>query len=139
MPQKIHKLLVPVAGTPESEAALPLAAKLAQGLDAEIVLMHVTELPETQAQEADARESAHDALTRAGEKLPGSVRFRVEEAGDPVKGILHAIAEEQPDLVIMATHGRTGISALAEGSVAYDVVTAGVAPVALVHTPGTAT
>ena len=135
MPQQINKLLVPVSGEHAAEAALPLVAKLSQALDAEVVLLNVTILPETTEQAAETRDSAHDALVNASQQLPGSVRHRVEETGDPVKGILHAIVEEKPDLVIMATHGRSGLAGFTEGSIAYDVVTAGIAPVTLVPIP----
>lgn len=135
MPRRTEKLLVPLSGTPESEAALPLAARLSKALNAEIVLVKVTELPETSEEAAEARDAAHETFRRAGQQLPGAVRYRTEETGDPVKGILHAIIEEKPDLVIMATHGRTGLAGFTEGSIAYDVVTAGEAPVTLVHMP----
>jgi nucleotide-binding universal stress UspA family protein len=53
-----------------------------------------------------------------------------------VHGILDAIAEDGIDLVVMATHARSALEELARGTVAGDVVRAGVVPVTLVHDNG---
>jgi nucleotide-binding universal stress UspA family protein len=104
-------------------------------LDAEVLLLQVTNLPETGAQAADARDAAHMELTRLSKKLSCAVRVRVEETGDAVEGILRTIADEKPDMIIMATHGKSGLSSMVEGSVAQEVVATVSLPVTLVHTP----
>jgi nucleotide-binding universal stress UspA family protein len=132
--QKRPTLLVPVDGSAEAEAAFPVASRLAMALDAEVLLLQVTNLPETGAQAADARDAAHMELTRLSKKLSCAVRVRVEETG-AVEGILRTIADEKPDMIIMATHGKSGLSSMVEGSVAQEVVTTVSLPVTLVHTP----
>jgi len=47
----------------------------------------------------------------------------------PVEGILAAITEHRPDLVVMGTHGRGALSRLMSGSVARAVVRASNVPV----------
>lgn len=131
----IKRLLVPLDGSARAEAALPITARLASELEAEVVVVYVSEVPETKEMEKDAREAAQAMFERAGKKLPGAVRLRVETLGDPVKGILHAVSEEEPDMVVMATRGHFGIDEVTEGSVTSEIIRAGVAPVTAVYSP----
>jgi nucleotide-binding universal stress UspA family protein len=54
-------------------------------------------------------------------------------AGSPSDGLVRAEAELQPDLVVMASHGRSGLARFALGSVAERLVREGTAPVLIVH------
>jgi nucleotide-binding universal stress UspA family protein len=128
----MKKLLVPIDGTDHSNAALAVADRLAIGLDAEAVLVFVAELPETSAQQEDAVRNAESKLERARERLTARSRIRVETTGDPARGILQAVEAEHPDMIVMSTHGRSGLMEIAQGSVASEIVRAGVAPVTLV-------
>ena len=128
----MNKLLIPIDDSEMTDAALDLADRLARGLDAEAVLVYVTELPETSAQQTDTNRSAEALLERARRRLTAPSRIRVENAGDPTRGILRAAEEEHPDLIVMSTHGRSGLMEIAQGSVASEVVRAGIAPVTLV-------
>ena len=42
--------------------------------------------------------------------------------GEAVAGLIRAVEEQQPDLLVVGTHGRTGISRLLLGSVAEKLV-----------------
>jgi nucleotide-binding universal stress UspA family protein len=53
--------------------------------------------------------------------------------GDPATGITLAAIDTQADVIVMATHGRTGISRAMQGSVAGMVLRTGTTPVVLVH------
>ena len=53
--------------------------------------------------------------------------------GWPAEAILRAAAQEQADLIVMATHGRGGLQRLRVGSVALQVVQAAALPVLLVR------
>jgi nucleotide-binding universal stress UspA family protein len=53
--------------------------------------------------------------------------------GDPVEEILRAARTSGVDLLVMATHGRTGLGRVMFGSVASRVVSSGVKPVLLVR------
>jgi nucleotide-binding universal stress UspA family protein len=59
---------------------------------------------------------------------------RVEE-GDAAKGIVNAAQATQCDLIVMGTHGRTGLSRLLMGSVAEKVLRSAPCPVLTVKVP----
>src|SRR5262249_40066273 len=61
-----------------------------------------------------------------------SARF---EPGAPADRILHAAAERRPDLLVLGTHGRSGLSRLILGSVAERVLQRAACPVLTVHAP----
>jgi len=129
-------LMVPLDGSELSGAALPVAVWLARGLDAEILLLMVGHLPETAVQAAGERVDLTAMLDRAAERLQGlRVRKRIGISNSPSQGIIDVIAEELPDLVVMSTHGRSGWSEFVQGSVAEEVVRAGLTPVTLVRPP----
>lgn len=76
---------------------------------------------------AAARASLEEWATETlGDKVPYEVRVRV---GWPPRGILAAIEEGEHDLVVMATHGRTGLSRAVTGSVAERVLRRSPVPV----------
>jgi nucleotide-binding universal stress UspA family protein len=127
----MSKILVPLDGSDLAEAALPLAERLAIGLDAEVVLVAVGELPEMSEQAHEEGETLKEMLAAAGANLSTPVRQRVEPAGDPVKGILHAAEEEDIDLIVMSTHGRNWLGELTQGSVANELLRKGRFPLAL--------
>ncbi len=65
---------------------------------------------------------------------PVDVEYRVEE-GEAARGILRVADELQPDLIVVGTHGRTGLSWLLAGSVATQVVRHAEVPVLALHRP----
>jgi nucleotide-binding universal stress UspA family protein len=80
---------------------------------------------------ADAR----DYLATIGSKLPAGTKFDVlaDLDHDPATSIIRAAEHEQPAVIVMATHGRSGLVHALVGSVAEKVVRSGVAPVLLVR------
>ncbi|MBN9518079.1 universal stress protein [bacterium] len=116
--------------------ALQLASALARDYHARLILLHVVPrppvvfgseglLPESQDLRAEAREQL-DGLLVPGEGL--LAERRVME-GDPVAVILHVARETPADLVVLGTHGRTGLGRLLMGSVAEQVVRLAPCPV----------
>ena len=69
--------------------------------------------------------------------LPSGPAYKVEThvSQDAAATIIERSLVEQPDVIVMATHGRTGLAHLLFGSVAERVLHSGVAPVLLVHPP----
>ncbi len=146
---KIGRFLVPLDGSPLSEAILPPAVALARVMEAEILPFRVTAptlpvaspyMPEM-AEEAEVQVNA--ARRTAGEYLE-SVSARLREQGVAVaeplvwvgpvaEGILDAAASAGADLVAMATRGRGGVRRLILGSVSDKVIRAASLPVLLVH------
>lgn len=125
------KILVPVDFSRQARDAIEYALIVAGHFRAEIVLLHVWRevvVPATWGQGAVldelARSRADVEMERCLEDLEDSgvpIRGRLER-GDAVDTILRVAAEETCDLIVMGTHGRTGLSHLLHGSVAEKVV-----------------
>lgn len=92
---------------------------------------------ETREQYIARREHELDEylMDQAGHFQGLPVKRRVILSSDPAESIIAYSQEQGIDLITMATHGRSGISRLVQGSVASQVVRSGVAPVMLVR-PG---
>lgn len=146
------RIMVPLDGSETAERALPYAAMLARAWGSEVVLVtvvspveFVTPTPDTSAyltpgvvEEtlAAARASSLAYLEHIRRRLgeEGITARSVVREGVPVEELVEAEAVERPGLVVMATHGRTGLARLVLGSVAERVVETGTAPVLLVPT-----
>jgi nucleotide-binding universal stress UspA family protein len=142
-----RKFLVPTDFSEGSRAALAMALELARPLGASLTLVHVYQIPfyplpdggaiiappETAAAivgqaEAELRRTAREA--QRGNDLVIDART-VE--GVPFSQIVRLAEEGRYDLVVMGTHGRTGLGHLLLGSVAEKVVRASHIPVLTVH------
>lgn len=132
----IQHILVPMDFSPDAEHALNYAVELAQRVQARLTLMHVVYIPVT----TEVNLSAYFADMEAGVKQGmETYEKRVEEAGLAVDTLIvrgtpfHEIvqtAKSQPiDLIVMGTHGRTGVTHLLIGSVAERVVRMAPCPV----------
>jgi nucleotide-binding universal stress UspA family protein len=144
------RLLVPQNGSEYDAPALQLAREML-GPRGDIVLVTVAPTPEhvlhddsgrhvvaylDQQEEALTRE-AREYLAQVAEPLgkgPAPINVKVDvRVGDPVSGIAIAALDTQADLIVMATHGRTGIKRAVLGSVAGTVMRTVDTPVVLVH------
>jgi nucleotide-binding universal stress UspA family protein len=111
------KLLVPLDGSPLAAAALPTARTLATSLNASILLVRAIPLSEGSA----GVKPAHEYLAGVADELRQDGSFTVStclEPGSPADAIVEAATREGADLVVMATHGRSGIERALVGSVA---------------------
>jgi nucleotide-binding universal stress UspA family protein len=139
-------ILVTLDGSPESREILPFARGLAGAFQARISLLRVIppHFPLTppftshsshgfrglKEEEAAARRSLEaEAEALRDEGIDTSVEIRT--GVHPADGILDVAAEEEVDLVAMATHGRGGVARLILGSVADKVIRGGSVPVLL--------
>lgn len=149
---RIAKILVPVDFSPASKAALELALVFAERFDAQIQALHAWELPVYVRPDLlvwkegseDHRKPMKDvAQARAIEEMDAFLRgfsaaerARIKErlvSGSPVDVVLDLLDREGFDLVVMGTHGRTGISHLLLGSVAERVTRQATRPVLTVR------
>jgi nucleotide-binding universal stress UspA family protein len=147
---RISKILVPVDFSEYSELALNYACELAQKFGAELHVLNVIEDNTPSVSEAALaypafQEYFHTLKQDAESKiasLPGPSRpaparvVRHVLLGRPYKEITHYAAEHEVDLVIMGTHGRTGIAHWFLGSVAEMVVRKAPCPVLTIPKPG---
>lgn len=142
------RILVPVDFSPCSRSALSLAGDLAVEGGAVVILHHATERPSGLGRGArlhfptgdvDADAWAHDQTRDKLEHLAIELRARgvpVElraAIGKPVPSILAAIAEDEPDVVVLGTHGRSGLAHVVLGSVAEAVIRQASVPVVTVR------
>jgi len=136
------RILCPVDFSPHSAAALRVAGRLAKAFAAEVLVLHAyrLEVPvyftaaQIQALKAQLRRSAKAGRTFlrdfAAEHLPENIQRSVLLVdGDAVSAILHALRDSRPGLVVMATHGRTGLTRIRLGSVMESVLRQSPVPV----------
>lgn len=144
------KILVPLDGSELAESALIHAIELANAFHAEVyllqVVMHLSgtlapydidyQFSETMRERAVSE--AHDYVNRVkntyNEQLKGGTFHVKVIEGIVVDTILDYAEFVQTDLIVMATHGRSGVSRWVFGSVAERVLRAAPCPVFLVRT-----
>jgi nucleotide-binding universal stress UspA family protein len=138
-PAGIKKILVPTDFSAPSRRAMDYAAVLAKDSGAEILLLHVIEslpysvtdtlhvIDHRRALEKTAGALLENLRDELGEKeLAVNTRLASGTAYDEV---LKVARREKADLIVMGTHGRTGMSHLFLGSVAEKVVRLAACPV----------
>ena len=134
-----RKMLVPLDGSVLSEVTFRYARELAwrfSGL--EVILFHACEMAD-QAELPMHRlyiEHSVELIKKAAAAESGGRQVHVRgelAAGSPAEAILHYAQDNGIDLILMATHGRSGISRWAMGSVAYKVLRSSKVPVLLVR------
>jgi nucleotide-binding universal stress UspA family protein len=143
-------VLVPLDGSTFAEAALPTAAALADDIDAELVLIRIQPRPTDVLTAEDGQVVAYldqqeerligeateyldgvaHNLTQRSRDLRVSTRARL---GDATAGIVACAQEIGAALIVMATHGRTGLARAALGSVAGRLLQPGSTPLVLVR------
>lgn len=145
----MQTVLFPTDGSLLSEEALPIALDIASAQGAGIKLVQVVqylqwvELGPEGYVSADVYQQVMDALDAEAQKNLDTLAGRVRDRGVPVEttllhggpalGVLDAETETQADLVVMATHGRTGLARFARGSIADTILREGKVPVLLVR------
>jgi nucleotide-binding universal stress UspA family protein len=145
-----QRLLVPLDGNPDHEQGLSVAAGLAQVCKADLHLVMVVHtlrtlpgqraaigrlLPGVTSMLLDlTQEDAEESLSRQVAQLQAkglSVTAEVQR-GDPARAIVRAARRVQADVVVLGTHGRSGMDAFWSGSVAPRVSNRSHAPLLLV-------
>lgn len=124
------KVLVPTDFSEASEPAVQLAADLAERRGVEVVLLHVAPPAyeglriHTEEMHARMRHEAAEALrTLAADFFKGDTKpRRVVKEGRPAEVICATAAEEKVDVILIPTHGHSGLKHVLLGSVAEKVV-----------------
>jgi universal stress protein A len=138
----IHHLLTPTDFSAPATQAVTAAFELAQTFGAKLSLLHVIEVPVYAIEvalpledlERDARRELALLLPEAEAAHVGVTRL--VDMGVPYQKIVETATAEQVDLIVMATHGRTGLSHLVLGSVAERVVRMAPCPVLTIRPLG---
>lgn len=131
----LHHILVPVDFSEHAAVALAHAVELARAHDATIDLLHVIEEPTFPSfygagqavlydEKPDLQARAHEAmdeLMASFDPPRPTVAYHVA-AGRAGAAILDFADQHRVDLIVISTHGRTGVQRLMLGSVAQKVV-----------------
>jgi nucleotide-binding universal stress UspA family protein len=139
-----REILVPTDFSEHARAALEHALELAEVFGASLTILHAYHLlipmsvpptgggfrmPGHVARELRQRaQAAVDGLVEAHARSGRILRARAVESS-PVQAILAEVERSRVDLIVMGTHGRTGIAHLVLGSVARRIVQMAPCPV----------
>jgi len=140
-PIQLKKILVPTDFSPNSKKALNYAVRLARTVQGRLLLLHVVEVPEFsgllpeasswQLDYQEIRKTFDSAIQQADDKLNQLARRVAEEKieveakvcqGCPDEEIVKTAQEEEVDLIVITTHGYTGLKHFLLGSTAEKVV-----------------
>ena len=144
----IEHLLVPLDGSSFAERSIPLAVELSTQTGATLTMLRVVQDLDAQNKQIifKSEEAAEEAVTQwkllatryldelaKGIKAEGVKVSSMVLSGDP-ENLIGTIAETLPaDLIVMSTHGRSGVSRWVYGSVANKVLRTASCPVLLVR------
>lgn len=153
---EFNRILVPVDGSPFSEASFPYIEELTANTDKEVILLHICEPPlvpsygsrpinQTWKKHRDNMWEEMEKLSvnyltkqmTALKKKGVNVKTRVVKAqtGEVVKTIMQVSKEENIDLMVIATQGRAGERRWVYGNVANRIVEEITQPLLLVRPP----
>lgn len=138
----IKKILVPTDFSPSSEAAIALATSLARDCKASLLIVHVEEIPLAtgggeflySVPEPNTQE-LREMLSKVVPKDPAVGCEHRLLAGDAAEAIVRTAEAENVDMIVIGTHGRTGLTRLLMGSVAEAVVRRATCPVLTMKQP----
>jgi nucleotide-binding universal stress UspA family protein len=140
----IRTVLHPTDFSTNSETAFRIACSLARDYGARLIVLHVDVPPIVLINEGigippPAAPGDDTGLKDKLEQLKApDPKVRLEHVllkGDPTSEILRVAKEHKADVMVMGTHGRTGLGRLLMGSVAEEVVRKASCPVVTVKVP----
>lgn len=140
-------ILVPLDGSPLAEQALPIAQSFASSFEAKLHLFRAVPIPSSgvgigfelgQIMD-EIEEAAQTYLDEAAQKVqaPGGVVARIQ-IGTPTLLLEDYIANQSVDLVVMTSHGRSGLVRAALGSMTDRLLGNGTAPILVVRSSDSA-
>ena len=140
----IHRVLVPIDFSDSSLSALRYAVALAMKFDASLTVLHVVPadygwlgIGQAESREYDETLQAQAAgrlRALAESHIPQSASVNLEvRLGRPAEEIAAAAAESKSDLILLSTHGHTGLDRYLIGSVADRVARLAPCPVFLMR------
>lgn len=145
---KLDTILYPTDFSKPSEYAFPLACSMARDHGAKVIILHVTPPPPVMVggemmipepfTTTDCTAQMWESFRKLQETDPRARELRVETRvveGDAPYAIVTAAKEAGADLIVMGTHGRTGLGRLVMGSVAEHVLRKAPCPVLTVKSP----
>lgn len=135
------RILAPLDGSSMAETVLPAIAHFMRVCNSKVTLLHLVETNAPQQVHGDRHlSSSSDAqsyLSRVTARLPHTAHVEqhvhTSEVDDVARSIVAHANELKADLIIMCTHGSSGLRSWLFGSIAQQVVALGDTPVLLIH------
>ena len=140
---RIRTILYPTDFSDNSANALEVAGALARDYGARLTVLHVKQPPITPSgvmtpEPFESPQEAAELRKRLDAVRPNSLNVPAEHVlltGDEATEIVRLATDEGLDLIVMGTHGRTGVGRLLMGSVAEQVLRRAPCPVLTVKQP----
>ena len=144
--QRYKKIVVPLDGSGWARRAVPHAVDIARANSSEVILLHVFRAPASDyiseitlagqdEQIQQMREQMKQYLIGLRSELREEslkVRTQLIEGPGVANAICDYVNEESVDLIVMSTHGRTGLARFFMGSIANQVMQCAHVPVLLI-------
>ena len=147
------KIMVPLDGSSLAECVLPHVEAIANGCPVrELILLRIVE-PErvysvsnspidpniAASRESERKKSAEEYLQKIADKIDGpGLQCKVKAiVGRIADSLVDYCVENSVDLIIIATHGRSGVTRWVRGSIADKILRSSRIPVLMVRAPGT--
>lgn len=148
-PDEMHygRILLPLDGSLRAESVLPIATRLAQYHQAELLLAHVVARPEMvhrhspnledsalieQITQRNLAAAAH-YLEQLQSRLPPGTQTRLLVSDNVIASLHDLVEQEKVDLVILSAHGHSGGSQRPYGNVATNFITYGLVPLLIMQ------
>lgn len=139
-----ERILVPTDGSENAGSVADQAVNLAEAFDAEIHALYVINTGALPSPEIEFREDFVSTGEEIGKEAVGAIADDARAKGvdvttaivrgTPYEAILDYADDHDVDLIVMGTHGRSGLSHFLLGSVAERVIRRSETPVLLVRT-----
>jgi nucleotide-binding universal stress UspA family protein len=144
MAMKLSKILVPLDGSSLAETALRTAVDLAASSGASVLLLRAAEahgLPGSDPTEAQVKvvREAEEYLDSVTRRFHGAVTAGITTSvwyGPPAEAIAEAARFNRVDMIVMTTHGRSGLGRMLLGSVTESVLSGTPTPILVLHPDG---
>jgi len=140
---RFMNILCPTDFSPFAQAAVPIACSLANDYGATLTLLHVRPMPVAVVGEfgvvmpLDVREPVETSKARMRQCVPAKFTGVLEcdvRDGDAAEEILKTIKDRHCDLIVLGTHGRSGLLRMLVGSVAETILREAPCPVMTIKT-----
>lgn len=142
-----NRLMVPLDGSHRAECVLPMASRLAQYHDAELILAHVVRKPEVPRRGPPSqedlglaqklvernREEAEQYLRQIKRRFSGKLKTHLFVEEDVADALHNLVDQEKPDLVLMSAHGYSGSMQRPYGGLALNFIAYGATPLLIVQ------
>ena len=137
---KKNLILCPVDYSESTEPAVAIAADLAQANQSKVVLLHVADPKGDPISIDDSHNQKFQDRLRDQYLSMKNVQFEhVSRRGDPAEVTVEYAKKAEADLIVMGTHGRSGLASVMVGSVARRVMARAPCPVVTVKLPSVST